>query len=170
MRLVLSVMLPFALVACAHAPQVTQVPQPLRDGKVSYEALPVVADGSYKLEASQTSFGAQSIARDPPAYPAELVASNLPPVTIRVKVIVDGEGKVTDVRDLDAPADEHHAAFFAACRQATLHWSYTPMTIVDIHEESGGGISQIRHTAPFSLDYAFHFELKDGAPLVSSDR
>ncbi|KAF1007912.1 MAG: hypothetical protein GAK28_01388 [Luteibacter sp.] len=157
------------LTACAHTPPVPKT-EASKDGQVSYEALPAGAEGRYKIEANQSSFGAQIMSRNPPIYPPGLVAENLPPATIRAKVIVDGDGKVSEVRDLDPQGDAHHEAFLAACREAALRWTYTPMTIVQDHEGPNGQITQTRHTVPFSLDYAFHFELKDGVPTVSSDR
>lgn len=171
MRRLSIVTFPLLLAACAQVPTPPRAPAPpSKDGKVSYEAIPASAEARRKLETHQSAFGAQVVTREPPVYPQALVAENLPPVTIRAKVIIDGEGKVSDVRDLDAAGDAHHAAFFAACRDATLRWTFTPLTIVEEHEGPHGDISQTRRNEPFSLDYAFHFELKDGVPTVSSDR
>ncbi|KJV36835.1 hypothetical protein VI08_02935 [Luteibacter yeojuensis] len=130
--------------------------------------MPAGAAGEYHMENGQSSFGAQPVTNDPPAYPAALIAANLPQAVVHAKVIVDGAGKVTDVRDLDAPADANHAAFFRATHDAAMHWAYTPMTLVQEHEDAKGNFSETRTTAPFSLDYAFRFELKDGKPVVTT--
>jgi len=160
-----------ALAGCAHdrpaAPPASS--GATKDAKVSYEAMPETDTDRYQMTKSQHTFGAQPIDNPPPTYPPELVSANLG-TTIHAKVIVDGDGKVTDVRDLDTMGGEHHAAFFAAVRDAVLRWRYTPMTVVQDHEDAKGNFNTTRSTAPFSLDYAFRFELKDGVPSVSATR
>lgn len=171
LRTASTIMAMLALAGCAHdQPAVhTAAPAPTKDAKVSYDAMPESAANRYQMTKSQHTFGAQPIDNPPPVYPPELVSANLA-ATIHAKVIVDGEGKVTDVRDLDTMGGEHHAAFFAAVRDAVLHWRYTPMTVVQDHEDAKGNFNTTRSTAPFSLDYAFRFELKDGVPSVSATR
>jgi hypothetical protein len=171
LRLMAAALLP-VLAACAHAP----VPKPAvdtpppRDGRVSYGIIPTGAAGQYHMEEGQTSFGAQTVVNDPPVYPASLVPRNLPVQTVRAKVIVDAEGKVSEVRDLDAASDATHAAFFKAAHDAAMQWSYTPMTVVEEYEDAKGQFSETRKNEPFSFDYAFQFELKDGVPTVSATR
>ncbi|UPG95271.1 energy transducer TonB [Luteibacter aegosomatissinici] len=170
-RSVLACLASVLLAACAHTPSAkpARPAPPPRDGKVSYEVIPAGGAGEYHMEEGQSSFGAQAITNDPPAYPSSLIATNLPPIVVRAKVIVDGNGKVSDVRDLDTAAvDASHKAFFAATHDAAMRWTYTPMTIVQEHEDARGNFSETRSTAPFSLDYAFRFELKDGKPVVSA--
>ncbi|SEV90476.1 hypothetical protein SAMN04515660_0828 [Luteibacter sp. 329MFSha] len=145
-------------------------PPPARIAASSYEALPAASGARYHMTTQQHASGAQPVANDPPAYPPGWIAANLPPVTIRAKVIVDGAGKVTEVRDLDDLGDPQHVAFFAATREAAMHWTYTPMTVVQDHEDARGNFSTTRSTSPFSLDYAFRFELRDGKPVVSATR
>ncbi|HEY4291472.1 hypothetical protein [Luteibacter sp.] len=140
-----------------------------KDGKVSYEAIPADKANQLKESKGQHTFGAQPIENPPPVYPPELVSANLA-ATIRAKVIVDGEGKVTDVRDLDTMGGDHHGAFFAAVREATMRWTYTPMTVVKDNEDARGKFNQTKTTQPFSLDYSFRFELKDGMPTVTATR
>jgi hypothetical protein len=160
-----------SLAGCAHDQPATHAGSSAttKDGKVSYDTMPVKNSDRYQPTKSQHTFGAQPIDNPPPVYPADLVSANLA-ATIHAKVIVDGEGKVTDVRDLDTMGGEHHAAFFAAVREAVLRWRYTPMTVVQDHEDAKGNFNTTRTTAPFSLDYAFRFELKDGVPTVSATR
>lgn len=169
-RLLAAALLP-VLAACAHAPAPRPAPvTPPRDAKVSYDIIPTGAAGQYHMEKGQSAVGAETIVNDPPAYPASLVAENLPPQVVRAKVIVDAEGKVSEVRDLDGSGDATHAAFFKASRDAAMHWSYTPMTIMEDHEDAKGNFNQTRKNEPFSFDYAFRFELKDGVPTVSATR
>jgi hypothetical protein len=169
-RHILAALAPLLLAACAHAPPAEPakpVPPP-RDGKVSYEVMPAGAAGEYHMEDGQSSFGAQPVTNAPPTYPPGLIAANLPQTVVHAKVIVDNAGKVTDVRDLDTGGDANHAAFFSATHDAAMRWVYTPMTLVQEHEDAKGNFSETRTTAPFSLDYAFHFELKDGKPVVTT--
>jgi len=157
------------LTAC-HAPQKPsgKPGAPDRAGTVSYEELPAFAENQYKLKRDEHSFGAQPVEHDAPTYPASLVALQLPEATVRVKAIVDEQGRVTEVRDLDTSTDPNHVAFFSACRDAVMHWSYTPMTVVEEFDDGHGNITQKRKNAPFSLDYGFRFALVEGKPLVSS--
>jgi hypothetical protein len=159
------------LAGCAHEATVAPA-KPAgtpKDGKVSYDMMPASDADRYHLTKAEHTFGAQPIDNPPPVYPPELVSANLA-ATIHAKVIVDGDGKVTDVRDLDTMGGEHHGAFFAAVRDAVMRWRYTPMTVVQEHEDARGNFSQTRSTQPFSLDYSFRFELKDGVPTVSATR
>ncbi|UPG86405.1 energy transducer TonB [Luteibacter aegosomatis] len=160
-----------ALTAC-HAPTkpANKPADPDRAGTVSYKELPAFADNQYKLKRDEQAFGAQPVDHDAPAYPASLVALQLPETTVRIKAIVDEQGRVTEVRDLDTSNDPNHSAFFAACRDAVMRWSYTPMTVVEEWDDGRGNITQKRRNAPFSLDYGFRFALVEGKPMVSSTR
>jgi hypothetical protein len=136
-------------------------------GAVSYTVVPAGSSGAYQLKHSEHAFGAQPIVHDAPVYPASLVGQQLPPVSIHAKAIIDEQGHVTDVRDMDGASTQSHAAFFAACREAVIRWQFTPMTVVEDIEDGRGNMSQTRKNAPFSLDYAFRFELVDGRPTVT---
>lgn len=124
----------------------------------------------YKMTPHQSSFGAQLTSQVPPVYPVALASQNLGPQEVRAKVVVDGEGRVSDVLDFfPKSTDANHAAFFAAVREAALKWQYTPMTVVEQQETSGGGLREASRTnKPFSLDYLFRFEVKDSQPTVST--
>lgn len=169
-RLLAAALLPL-FAACAHtvAPKPAE-PVPPRDTKVSYGIIPTGEAGRYHMEQGQSAMGAQVVANDPPVYPASLVPANLPAQTIRAKVIVDAEGKVSEVRDLDTGGDANHATFLQSCRDAAMQWRYTPMTVIQDHEDAQHNVTQTRKNEPFSFDYAFRFELKDGVPTVSTTR
>jgi hypothetical protein len=124
----------------------------------------------YKMTPHQSSFGAQLTTQVPPTYPAALASQNLGPQEVRAKVVVDGEGRVSDVLDFfPKSTDANHAAFFAAVREAALKWQYTPMTVVEQQDTSGGGLREVSRTnKPFSLDYLFRFDVKDSQPTVST--
>lgn len=168
-RAVVSLAAALALAGCAQNPPTESARPAAKDGKVSYDSIPAKSSEQLKEAKGQHTFGAQPIDNPPPVYPPELVASNLA-ATIRAKVIVDGEGKVTDVRALDTMGGEHHAVFFAAVREAAMRWRYSPMTVVQDNEDARGNFHQTKTTQPFSLDYSFRFELKDGVPTVSATR
>jgi hypothetical protein len=135
-------------------------------GAVSYAIVPAAASAAYTLKRSEHAFGAQPVVRDPPVYPPSLVARQLPPVIVHAKVVVDEQGHVVDVRDMDSDSSSDHSAFFDACREAVGHWQFTPMTVVEEFDDGKGNISQSRKNAAFSLDYAFRFELVAGKPTV----
>ena len=157
-----------ALAGCqAGASSSTKEQAPDKAGAVSYTIVPAASSGAYQLKHSEHAFGAQPIAHDAPIYPASLVSQRLAPVSIHAKAVIDEQGHVTDVRDLDGASTPSHAAFFAACREAVIHWQFTPMTVVEDIEDGRGNMSQTRKNAPFSLDYAFRFELVDGRPTVT---
>jgi hypothetical protein len=136
-------------------------------GAVSFTAVVAPSSGSYKLKRSEHAFGAQPIVRDSPVYPASLIDRQLPPVTVHAKAVLDEQGRVTEVRDIDGASTPDHAAFFAACQAAIKRWQFSPMTVVEESDDGKGNISQVRKNAPFSLDYAFRFELVAGKPVVS---
>jgi hypothetical protein len=134
---------------------------------VSFTIVPAGSSGAYKLKRSEHAFGAQPIVHELPIYPASLVDRQLPAVSIRAKAIIDEQGRVTDVRDMDGASTSDHALFFAACREAVIQWQFSPMTVVEQFDDGKGNMSETRKNAPFSLDYAFRFELVDGKPSVS---
>lgn len=138
-------------------------------GAVSYAIVPTGPSGAYKLKRSEHAFGAQPIVNGPPVYPASLIGKQLPPVSIHAKAVIDDQGHVTELRDTDAVPTPEHAMFFAACREAVSHWQFSPMTVVDEFDDGKGNISQARTNTPFSLDYAFRFELVDGRPKVTPE-
>lgn len=160
-----------ALQACRSvAPPAAEAPPPAHKGEVSYALLPASDANQYKLKRNEHAFGAQPLVHDPPVYPPSLVGAGLPPTTVQVKAIINEAGTVIDVRDLDASSMPEHRLFLAACRDVVMRWKYTPMTVVQEYDDGAGNISQVEKTAPFSLDYAFRFELVDGRPTVTAGR
>lgn len=166
-----SLALLIALQGChTVAPTASKEAPPSHKGEVSYQLVPATGAAQYKLKKSEHSFGAQPLTNEPPVYPPSLVAANLPLTTVRVKAIIDQNGKVSEVRNLDTATSRETELFVTACRDAMLHWTYSPMTVVEEFDDGKGNITQVRKNAPFSLDYAFKFELVDGRPTVTSSR
>lgn len=163
-----SILVALLLLAGCHAerPVPVEAAKPDAAGEVTYTLLPSATEGQYQLKKDENAYGAVPVTHDPPVYPVALVGKNLPPAVVRVKAIVDGEGHVTEVRDLDTLQGPEHAAFFDACREAVSHWEFSPMTFVREVEDKQGNMTEARRTAPFSLDYAFNFEIVEGRPGV----
>ena len=109
-------------------------------------------------------------------YPPELLAANLPPIKVRVRVIVDEHGVVTDSTALDAPPD--YPQFFAAVQAVAGAWKYWPfvkvipsMTATRTEIVFHGFVSTYWGTAtalPFHQDYDFTFTQKDGKGVVTT--
>lgn len=152
------------LAGCATSMQ--PVPTPANDGAVSWKATNDPAQQHYQLKADQTASKVQVLDRVSPVYPASLLSLNLPVQEIPVKAIVDEDGKVTEVR-ATAPMsadDTHQDAFFHAVVDAVRQWRYTPLLITDNDGNKPGAAT---HARPFSMDYVFRFEIKDGKPVVA---
>ncbi len=157
-----------ALAGCASVPPPAPAPVPRTD--VRYHAVDNKGTRRYTLNPSQTAvLPAVGPANKPPVYPTALVARHLPPVDVRAKLIVDREGKVTDVRFADADrAGPVRRAFEQAVRAATLEWTFVPMRIKQWKSMPGGGAKVVKNEPmPFSQDYVFRFALVDGKPVVT---
>ncbi|TLY50202.1 MAG: hypothetical protein E6K53_11370 [Gammaproteobacteria bacterium] len=126
--------------------------------RVSYQAR--IAPGAPRYEETEDEISnSPTLLENPaPVYPQAAIALHLPKVAVAAKVIVDREGKVDEVRI--TPATDSAASpteFDVAVREAALRWQFTPLTFTRWEERR-----------PFSLDYEFYFELRDGKPVVGS--
>jgi hypothetical protein len=111
----------------------------------------------------------------PPAYPDALLAKQLPPVSVKVRLIVDEMGSVTESAPLDSatPADPE---FFGAVQTAVRDWKFTPLVRITAADERtvivfpGGRATYTgKATAlPFHQDYEFTFTQRDGKGFVSN--
>jgi TonB family protein len=101
-------------------------------------------------------------------YPADLVAANLPPVTVTALLIVDARGRVKEVRIArQATDDALHLRFDDAVRKAAMAWRFAPMRIADWVEDAQGNERRVSaDPKPFSQTYRFRFDVKDGKPRV----
>jgi len=109
-----------------------------------------------------------------PVYPPDLLSANLPPMTVRVRIIVDEHGSVVDSMALAVPPD--YPQFFAAVQGAVHGWKFWPLvkwqavagTRTDI--EFNGWVRTYEGTAtalPFHQDYDITFTQKDGKGVVT---
>lgn len=131
---------------------------------------PVTAPGAqtrrYQLGAGQSASGATLVRFENPVYPPALLARQLAPVTLVMKLVVGGDGRVLRVQP-DPPAQlrqiDHADAFVAAIEICTRQWRFAPLIITTTRAENGRWVNH-PEAKPFSLVYAFSFELRRGKP------
>jgi hypothetical protein len=163
------------LVACA-AQQALQNVAPPRSGDVAMTAVDATAEQSYSMAGdaqwvAPTPFGEN----EAPVYPPDLLAANLAPVTVRVRVVVDEHGVVTSSSAVNAPPD--YPQFFAAVQAVVGSWKYWPLVKIlpapgvrteiffdnYVSTYDGNAIA-----LPFHQDYDFTFTQKDGQGVVTT--
>lgn len=145
---------------------------PPPSGRVSYRAVADKRIRHYRMSEDQDwSQPQQSRHNRAPAYPPALLARHLPPVTVTALLVVDAQGRVSDVRFPATVADDDASrAFRQAVREATSQWTFTPLrrsfwkTLPDGSEVRVGQ----QQPMPFSQRYAFRFAVHDGKPVVSA--
>jgi hypothetical protein len=164
------------LAACRHAPD---RPPETRDGAVQVRQLPAQADDRYERTEDVAYETPAALADNPmPEYPPALLAERLPERSTRVRLIVDAEGRVAEIRPLDATADTAADSFAASVRAACAQWRFSPLverTRVPVETTDADGTvwteyRERRRGLPFHLDYAFRFAQVDGkAASVTAD-
>ncbi|HKR76818.1 MAG TPA: hypothetical protein VJR95_09130 [Rhodanobacter sp.] len=170
MRLLAPGLLALGAAGCA-----TIAAQPARapnEGSASYRMLDDGHMAHYQLAMGDTATGATPFRRVTPVYPPERLAACPPVQEVRVQVIVDAAGQVSDVRDLpanDATAVPRSPSFYAAVRAAVLQWQFNPLRINHWAADADGNTHEVDSAnKPFSLMYAFRFECHAGKATVSS--
>jgi len=142
------------------------------EGSASYRMLDDGHVAHYPLAIGDTATGATPFRRVTPVYPPEQLAACPPVQEVRVQVIVDDAGKVSDVRDLstdDVSAASRSSPFYAAARAAVLQWEFNPLRINHWAADANGNTHTVdSKTKPFSLSYAFRFECHAGKATVMS--
>lgn len=158
------------LAGCASAPEVKPPPPPPKT-QVSYHAVVDAEAPHYKVEPSQVAIAPTTGPRNgAPVYPPALVPSKLPPVQVRAKLVVDATGHVTQALIAAAStADVNTRTFDTAVRLAVLHWTFEPLRMTTWKDLPDGSSTRVAdQPMPFSQDYVFRFELRDGKPVVST--
>jgi hypothetical protein len=143
--------------------------------QVSYRALVDPGTPRYEERDDENSTTPIPLDNAAPMYPENLLPLHLALIKVKAKVVVDRAGKVSEVH-IAAPdaASPHYAEFEAAVHDALLRWRFTPLTFTrwEYVEDKQGNVVDSRAVAveskPFSLDYEFRFELRDGKPVVDS--
>lgn len=140
---------------------------------VRYSAHVAAGTPRYEEKKNEVSNRPLPFQHPPPAYPQAAIALGLPRIEVDAKIVVDVDGKVSDVR-IAPPEDTnaHPVVFDDAVRAALRQWRFIPLTFTsweDVKDEEGNVVDarQVRsERRPFSLDYDFVFELRDGKPVV----
>jgi hypothetical protein len=173
-RFVLNAGLAFLVAGCA-AKKPVEVPDP-RLGDVAVKQLQAASSDRYAEPApgEEYDYPVQFGDNAPPAYPDTLLAKQLPPVSVKVRVIVDETGIVVESAPLDS-AVSPDPEFFGAVQMAVREWRFTPLVRI----EPGTGKSEIIFQGvksfytgkavalPFHQDYEFTFTQRDGKGFVS---
>lgn len=174
-----ALLLGLLMISCTSAPRVQPVPPPnQRAGAV--EAQPLLPDDSARYRAMPGMHYEQPEelpGNPPPRYPDALLGKSLPPAEVRVRVVVDSNGVVTQVDALDPTTLPEAAAFLEATRTAVMAWRYFPLAeVVPGPERPTFAVGNVTLTyrgrakrLPFHLDYAFHFRQIDGKGVVDSE-
>src|SRR6478735_5020461 len=111
----LPMMLALVLVACATQ-QALKVVVP-RAGDVAMSVVKPTGEQSYADAVdAQWDLPFPFEENQTPVYPPELLSANLPPMTVRVRIIVDEHGSVVDSVALAVPPD--YPQFFAVVQGA----------------------------------------------------
>jgi hypothetical protein len=169
----LPMMWALVLVACATQQALTvAVPR----GDVAMSVVEAPAEQSYASAGdAQWDLPVPFEENETPVYPPELLSANLPPMTVRIRVIVDEHGSVVESVALAVPPD--YPQFFAAVQGSVHAWKFWPLvkwqavagTRTDI--EFNGWVRTYEGTAtalPFHQDYDITFTQKDGKGVVTS--
>lgn len=124
----------------------------------------------YQLALGEVSSGATPSRRVTPVYPPGQLASCPPPQEVPALLIVDGQGKVGEVRVAgEAQADTGRRAFIDAVRVASLQWQFSPLTVSRWAADADGNSHAVDSgTKPFSVAYVFRFECHAGRPTVEA--
>lgn len=150
---------------------------PGRLGDVGVLALEAAAGDTYAVESNE-QYDPPAPWDDnlPPIYPESLLAQRLPPVRVKVRMIVDEGGRVQGTTLLDDPGATD-PAFFQSVQAALGRWTFMPLirrtpatgetTTLHYH-----GISHqfagIATALPFHQDYEFTFTQRDGIGSVTT--
>lgn len=154
------------LAGCASVGQ--PVTPPPRETAVSYREVLPPGQVRYQLALGEVAVQPVIEANPAPIYPPELIAQALPPMEFTAQVIVNAQGTVDDVRVAGA-SGEPAARFAAAIQQSVRQWRFSPLTITHWAADAEGNQHQVgSESKPFSQSYVFHFECRDGRPVVSS--
>ena len=155
------------LVGCAS---MQRIPPPPPEGDATWHMVAPAGIARYQLALGEVSSGGTPFRHVAPVYPSSQLASCPPPQEVPALLVVDGQGKVGEVRVVDeAQADASRHAFIAAVRAAALQWQLSPLTISRWAADADGNSHVVdSETKPFSLAYVFRFECHAGKPAVSA--
>jgi hypothetical protein len=155
---------------CASAPPRASTPET----HVAYHAHISADAPRYEEREDEVSTSPQLIENPAPIYPPSAIPLHLPHVAVEAKVVVDEGGHVAEVRVAPMTANAPRPVEFdAAVRDAAMRWRFAPLTFTrwQYVEDAQGNTVDSRKIAsenrPFSLDYTFSFDLRDGKPVTA---
>ncbi|HZX90423.1 MAG TPA: hypothetical protein VFE67_07250 [Rudaea sp.] len=158
------------LAGCAHRGPT----KPASETAVAYTTVDAPGTARYELRDDENSNTPVQIQAAAPTYPAALIGRHIAHVDVRAKVVVDAQGAVSDVHvDHAANAEAYPEEFDAAVLAATASWRYVPLRFQRWEEvlDAEGNVTDSRlvedEARPFSLDYEFSFDVRDGKPIVT---
>ena len=170
----LPMLLAVLLVACATQQALKALP---RSGDVAMKEVASADEQAYAMAGNEQWVAPTPFSEnEAPVYPPELLAANLPAMTVRVRVVVDEHGVVSDSTAIDAPSD--YPQFFAAVQAVVSAWKFWPL--VKVVPTNDGKRTEIFFSGyasaydgeatalPFHQDYEFTFTQKDGKGSVTS--
>jgi hypothetical protein len=159
-----------ALCGCARHAARPQDPST----QVAYRTIEAPDTRHYDVAPEESANVPVPLANPAPGYPPELVALRLAHVSVRAKLIVDTQGHVAEVRFDPAQGASHPAAFDEAVRSAVARWRYVPLRFREWRDvlDAQGNVVDAEpvkdEVKPFSLDYEFTFDLRNGKPVVAT--
>jgi hypothetical protein len=165
----LPLLLGVVLAGCASVQQ-TVPAKPATEADTSYRSVAKDDLQHYQLALGQVSTGAVPSSHPAPDYPAGLLDQRLPPQEVEARLIVDEQGKVSEVRIADEErADAQTRLFDNAVRAAAMQWAFEPLRISQWAADANGNSHEVSsEKRAFSLDYVFRFAWKDGKPVTDT--
>lgn len=141
--------------------------KPTAKPETSYKLITPAAAPHYTLQTGQSAILPKPVTFAPPTYPAALAHPGMPRVTVKAQLAFDAQGNVANVYILsNSYAGAGHALFDDAVRAAAKDWSFTPL-VFQAYTGSGKTMTSLQTTTkPFSLWYAFTFDMVNGKPVV----
>jgi hypothetical protein len=145
------------LAACASAPS----------GEAGHHA---PAMQHYPLALGEITTGGIPRDRAMPQYPPGLLDARLPPQEVKAALMMDTAGKVSEVRiEGEDLANPQQRQFDDAVRTAVMHWTFEPLRVSQWAADANGNTHDVAsQTRPFSQNYVFRFEWKDGKPVTEA--
>jgi TonB family protein len=162
------------LAACAGHQAIERADSP-RTGNVAMQAVSANESQSYAVDTNETWFEPTPMEEHvAPVYPEELLAQSLPATTVRVRLVVDMNGIVTDSIALESPPN--YPQFVDAVRAAVRQWAFSPLVRSVPGEEDttlrfngwSATYSGKATAMPFHQDYDIVFTQKDGKGVATS--
>ena len=140
-------------------------------GDASWQMKTPAASQRYQLAVGDTATGANPARTVTPIYPASQLAVCPPPQHVQALLIVDGTGKVAEVRIAGGPqADEQRMPFNQAVRNAALQWRFNPLQVQHEGVDAKHDPVVVSEVRPFSMSYVFRFACHAGKPTLTSEK